>query len=81
MLANIILPPKLYFFNYYLLSFSLNVHYQSKVFKELDFNVFFKEFSSAQQALHLFDQNTAQTQSNLEIFLLFKITAFYLNIF
>ncbi len=32
------------------------------------FNVFFKEFSSAHQA-------------NCEIFLLFKITAFYLKIF
>ncbi len=55
------------------------IHYQSKVFEQYDFLLIFKELSSAHQAWIYLIQNTEILF--YEIFLLFKITAFYVNIF
>ncbi len=64
--------------NYYslLLKYTLPV----KSFWTVRFVMFFKEVSSAQQACIYLIQSTAK-QFYFEIFLLFKITVFYLNIF
>ncbi len=53
----------------------------SQLYQSKEFELRFKEFSSAHQACMYLIQSTETNCTNCDIFLLFKITAFYLNIY